>query len=78
MNSKELYKELQMTYDELQRYLIEKYGAAVCDYFATPECKSKSKKVTRTGEGLYCHHMDEDKGGNLGNAPDAKGQPFEW
>lgn len=78
MNRKEIYEELKMPYDELQAYLIQKYGGAVCDYFATPECKSKSKKISRTGEGLYCHHMDEDKGGNLGNPPQAKMQPFEW
>lgn len=78
MKREEIYEELQMTYEDLQRYLIQKYGGAVCDYFATPECKSKSKKVSRTGEGLYCHHMDEDKGGNLGNAAQAKMQPFEW
>lgn len=78
MKKTEIYEELQMTYEELQHYLIQKYGGAVCDYFATPECKSKSKKISRTGEGLYCHHMDEDKGGNLGNAAQAKLQPFEW
>lgn len=78
MNRNEIYEELKMSYEELQQYLIRKYGGAVCDYFATPECKSKSKKVSRTSEGLYCHHMDEDKGGNLGNAEHARMQPFEW
>jgi len=78
MNRKELYEQLQMTYDELQLYLIHKYGPAVCDYFATSECRSKSKKISRSGEGLYCHHMDEDKGGNLGNPTQARMQPFEW
>ena len=78
MDRTEIYKELQMTYDELQQYLIEKYGGAVCAYFATPECKSKSKKISRTGEGLYCHHMDEDKGGNLSDPVGAINQPFEW
>lgn len=78
MKREEIYKELQMSYDELQQYLLKKYGGAVCDYFATPECKSKSKKISRTSEGLYCHHMDEDKGGNLGNASQARLQPYEW
>ena len=78
MKQKEIFEELQMTYEELCQYLIKKYGGAVCDYFATPECRSKSKKISRTGEGLYCHHMDEDKGGNLGNTEQAKLQPFEW
>lgn len=78
MNRTEIYKELQMTYEELQKYLKEKYGGAVCDYFATPECRSKSKKISRTKEGLYCHHIDEDKGVNLANSEHAKIQPFEW
>lgn len=78
MNRKEFKDELKMTYGELQSYLIQKYGGAKCDYFVNPECKSKNKKVSRTSEGLYCHHMDEDKGGNLGNPPQAKMQPFEW
>ena len=78
MNHKEIKDELKMSYGELQYYLIQKYGSAICDYFVTPECKSKNKKVSRTSEGLYCHHMDEDKGGNLGNPQQAKMQPFEW
>jgi len=78
MDRHEIYREIQMTYEELLSYLLQKYGGAVCDYFATPECKSKNKKVTRTAEGLYCHHMDEDKGGNLSNSAQAQMQPFEW
>lgn len=78
MDSNEIIKELQMPYTELQRYLIDKYGGAICDYFTSPECRSKNRKVTRTSEGLYCHHMDEDKGGNLGNSFQARLQPFEW
>ena len=78
MNRKEFKDELKMTYGELQSYLIQKYGSAKYDYFVNPKCKSKNRKVSRTSEGLYCHHMDEDKGGNLGNPPQAKMQPFEW
>lgn len=78
MKREELEKELQMGYHDLNQYLIQKYGGAVCDYFATPECKSVSKKISRTKEGLYCHHIDEDKGGNLASAFSALHQPFEW
>ena len=78
MERDEIYKELQMPYDELQQYLRNKYGGALYDYFVTPECKTKNKKVGRGMEGLYCHHMDEDKGGNLGNPLQARLQPFEW
>lgn len=78
MNKEEIKNELGMTYEELQCYLVEKYGSAKYDYFHTTECKSKNKKITRTSEGLYCHHMDEDKGGNLGNPVQAATQPFAW
>lgn len=78
MNREEFKNELKMTYEELQCYLIQKYGSAKCDYFVNSDFKSKNRKVTRTSDGLYCHHMDEDKGGNLGNPPQAKLQPFEW
>ena len=78
MDKHEIKEELKMPYEELLLYLIKKYGGAKCDYFANSECRSKSKKISRTKEGLYCHHMDEDKGGNLGNPPQAQRQPFEW
>ncbi len=78
MNKTEIYKELQMNYVELQTYLVKKYGGSIYDYFTTPECKYKNRKISRTSEGLYCHHMDEDKGGNLGDPFRARMQPFEW
>ena len=78
MQRTEIYDELKLPYDDLCKYLIKKYGGAVCDYFYTTECKTKSKKISRTKEGLYCHHWDEDKGGNLASPTSAKTQPFEW
>lgn len=78
MLNEELYKELQMSYYELQSYLLNKYGPAEYDYFATSECRSKNKKISRTAEGLYCHHMDEDKGANLADPSTARKQPIEW
>ena len=35
-------------------------------------------QVTRTKEGLYCHHLREDRGGNLSSPGAADSQPFEW
>lgn len=78
MNHEEIVKEVKMTYYELMNYLLKKYGSAKYDYFTKPECKYKNKNVSRTKEGLYCHHMDEDEGGNLSNPPQAKLQCFEW
>ena len=73
-----MLKEIKMPYNELLNYLTKKYGPAKYDYFSTPECKSKNKKASRSSEGLYCHHMDEDKGVNLTSAFHAVRQPFEW
>jgi len=74
----EIVKEMSMPYETLVEYLLVKYGGAIGDYFSTPECKTKNKKAVRTAEGLYCHHIDEDKGGNLSNPCSARRQPFEW
>ncbi len=73
----EYSKELNMKYSELCTYLQNKYGMAVGDYYHTPECKTRNRKVTRTGEGLFCHHIMEDRYGNLGNEHIAKYRPFE-
>ena len=78
MIDEELYKELQVTYYDLQSYLLNKYGPVKYDYFANAECRSRSKKISRTNEGLYCHHMDEDKGANLSDPISAQRQPYEW
>lgn len=76
MLSDEIYKELAMSYYDLVDYLINKYGSAKYDYFYTSECSTKCKKVSRTSEGLICHHIREDVGVNLGESP--LGKPFEW
>lgn len=73
----EYEKELRMSYDELCLYLQDKYGLAKSDYFATPECKSKSKKIPRTSEGLFCHHICEKSYSNLCEPHIAKISPFE-
>ena len=78
MNREEINKELSMTYEGLTEYLIQKYGAVQYDYFCTSECRSKNKKVTRTSEGLYCHHIDEDKGDLLSHPKAAQRSPFDW
>ncbi len=74
---KEYLKEIGLPYLELCKYLQQKYGPATCDYFVSPECKTKNKKVTRTSEGLFCHHIFENRYGNLSEPHIAKIQPFE-
>lgn len=78
MDRNELRKELTMSYNDLVTYLLKKYGGATADYFCTPTCKSRSSKIGRTKEGLLCHHIDEDKGGNLSSSYSASLQPFTW
>ena len=78
MLKEELYYELTLSYHDLVRHLINKYGPAQFNYFCTSELKSKNSKVSRTGEGLYCHHIFEDRGIDLSNRERAKLQPLEW
>lgn len=61
---------LSKDYDECCVYLLNKYGEATDDYFSelsykrfkNGENKAPTKrKITRTNEGLYVHHIDEDK-----------------
>ena len=52
---------MEMNYDEFVSYLLKKYGPAKYDYFTNATCKTKSKRISRTKEGLFCHHIDEDK-----------------
>lgn len=71
------YEELLLkTSDEAVSFLLQKYGPAQDDYFREQsyqrfmdgEIKSIQKgKHSRTSEGLFCHHIDENKNLNLSN-----------
>lgn len=78
MDSLEIKKELAMTYAKLVNHLLNKYGKAEHDYFRNETCKSKNPKVPRTSEGLYCHHIDEDKAIMLSNDKFAIKNPYEY
>ena len=69
---------LSMSYDEIVKHLLKKYGAAKHDYFTDRECTIKNKLVSRTAEGLFCHHIDEDKAIMLSNDEYAARNPFEY
>ncbi len=67
---------LNMSYDELVGYLKSKYGQVKDDYykeksytrFLKGEIKSPTKgNFSNTLNGLYCHHINEDKILNLTN-----------
>lgn len=78
MDTREVRLELDMSYDELAAYLLRKYGAVQYDYFTNEACTSKSKRISRTAEGLFCHHIDEDKGYMLSAKSYAVRYPFNY
>ena len=71
------YKDLlSKTYDQAVEFSLQKYGPSEDDYFREKsyqrfmdrEIKNITKgKCSRTGEGLYCHHIDEKKYLNISN-----------
>ncbi len=69
---------LNMSYKELVSLFLEKYGAAKYDYFVNENCKTKNSAVSRTKEGLFCHHIDEDKAILLSNDKFAANNPFSY
>lgn len=81
-------KLLSFPYDEAVEALLEKYGPVIDDYFREKsyqrffnnEIKSITKgKFLRTSEGLYCHHICENKYHNLTNIDFCREQnaPYE-
>ena len=78
MDKEEIIKEMEMDYDQLVRHLLNKYGGAKCDYFTKTNCKNRSKLISRTNEGLICHHIDEDKAYNLSVSERALDYPFDY
>jgi hypothetical protein len=78
MDSIEIIKECEMPYYSLVKYLQMKYGAVKYDYFTDDIKYLRDRRITRTMEGLYCHHIDEDKGDLLSEPTFAKRAPFEW
>ena len=76
MNMKEYNKVKDLGYEEYCDYLKEKYGCAKYDYFR--KSFTKDKRVTRTAEGLLCHHTREDEAPMLCNPSFAKVYPFEY
>lgn len=71
-------KIMKMSYAELVKFLLDKYGQVKFDYFINESCATKNNKITRTNEGLFCHHIDEDKAIKLSDTKYAKQNPFEY
>lgn len=69
---------LKMSYQDIVSALLKKYGSAKHNYFKDTACKAKNPLVTRTNEGLFCHHIDEDKAIMLCNDKFAVNNSFEY
>ena len=74
----ELELMYKMNYDELCNYLVKKYGEVPGAYFVKESCKSKNRKIVRTNEGLFIHHIKECESIELGNTNFAQRAPFEY
>lgn len=78
-NNSDYYNSLmKITYNQIVESLLSKYGKAQYDYFVNEDCKTKNHKVSRTKEGLFCHHIDEDKAILLSNDKYAVNNSFEY
>ncbi|MEG0124232.1 MAG: hypothetical protein RSA40_02765 [Malacoplasma sp.] len=69
---------LLMTYDQCVDSLLKKYGSVKKDYFINKECKSANASIKRSKEGLFIHHIDEDKAIMLCTKEFAINNPFEY
>lgn len=76
MNKIEYDKVKNLTYREYCEYLKQKYGVSKYDYFT--KSWNKNAKVTRTKEGLICHHICEDIAIMLSEPKQAQINPFEY
>lgn len=76
MNIEEFKQVKNMSYKRYCKYLQDKYGIGLDDYF-TPGFSPK-KTCKRTSEGLFVHHIKEDKAIRLSDVGYAKEYPFEW
>lgn len=76
MNLCEYNKIKNLSYLEYCNYLKKKYGKATDDYMTASY--NKKAKISRTKEGLYCHHIKEDEAIMLSTKEYAIKHPFEW
>lgn len=74
----EIEELLLMNYEQVTNYFKVKYGNVPKDYFTDERYISKSSRNTRTKEGLYIHHIDEDKAIMLSTTEWAIKNPFSY
>lgn len=73
----DIFRLLDMNYKSAISFLWNKYGKVQYDYFCNENCSSENKKIQRSCEGLFLHHIDEDKYINLSQREVAKIYPYE-
>lgn len=79
MDGTSYYESMMKTnYQDIVSALLKKYGSAKHNYFKDTACKIKNPLVTRTNEGLFCHHIDEDKAIMLCNDKFAVNNPLVY
>lgn len=78
MSKDEIETALASSYSELVKHLLKKYGPAPCDYFKDESCKYVDRRISRSNEGLQCHHIDEDKAIMLSDTRWATKNPFKY
>lgn len=76
MKIKEYETVKNLSYIEYCGYLLKKYGAAKFDYMTSSY--HKNSKCSRTKEGLFAHHIYEDRAILLSEPRYAQKNPFEW
>ena len=76
MNIEEYNKVKDYTYEKYCNYLKKKYGKSMYPYFMTNW--SRHFEVSRTKEGLFCHHIKEDTACKLSEPEIAKEWPYEY
>ena len=74
----EIQMLLNKTYMECVNYFLSKYGNVPGDYFLNDTFRSYNSKIKRGKEGLYIHHIDEDKAIMLSTKRWALTNPFEY
>ena len=67
---------LESDYLQAVGFLKNKYGACKYDYFYNENCASENAKAQRSSEGIFLHHIDEDKYMNLSSRKIAKQYPY--
>lgn len=69
---------LGMKYEEIIELLLSKYGKVPGDYYINEQNFTQNRKISRTSEGLFCHHIDEDKEPLLSTREFARKCSFEY